>query len=163
MIVQLGGVKIHQAAVEALRENESQDETQFITKTDGFMSFIPPWMLMYFFAGFLKISPCDMTKLRVVVLCFSYFTDNSNLIRFFTNFTFHFMIYIIFNFMLKWFFNFIFDHTLESDLFRLKHKSIAEDFCVLKTFWSPNRSMWRSFTTDKDFFLLTTFWSLAKD
>jgi hypothetical protein len=42
VIVQLGGVKIHQAAVEALRENESQDETQFITKTDGFMSFIPP-------------------------------------------------------------------------------------------------------------------------
>jgi hypothetical protein len=31
-----------------------------------------------FFAGFLWISP-SMTKLRVLVLCFSYFTDNSNM------------------------------------------------------------------------------------
>ncbi len=42
MIVQLRGVKIYVAAVEALRAKESQDETQFTTKIDGFMSFIPP-------------------------------------------------------------------------------------------------------------------------
>ncbi len=151
MIVQLRGVKIYVAAVEALRAKESQDETQFTTKIDGFMSFIPPWM--YFFCNVFKNLTLCMTKLRVLlVLCFSYFTDNSNLLWFFTNFTFHFMTCLIFNCMLKLFFNFIFDHTLESDLFRLKHKSIAAEFCILKTFWSSNRSMWRSFTTDKDFF-----------
>jgi hypothetical protein len=37
---------------------------------------------MYYFAGlfFLKVTLC-MTNLRVLVLCFSYFTDNSNIIR----------------------------------------------------------------------------------
>jgi hypothetical protein len=64
--------------VEALRKKERQDETQFTTKIDGFLSFIPPWMLRYFFPGIsLNLTLC-MTKLRVMVLCFSYFTDNSN-------------------------------------------------------------------------------------
>jgi hypothetical protein len=49
-------VKIYVAVVEALRKKERQDETPFITKIDGFLSFIPRLMLMYFFAGFLKIS-----------------------------------------------------------------------------------------------------------
>jgi hypothetical protein len=40
--VQLGAVKIYVAAVEALRRKERQDETQFTTKDDGFLSFIPP-------------------------------------------------------------------------------------------------------------------------
>jgi hypothetical protein len=45
--------------VESLRKRERQDETQFTTKIDGFPSFIPPWMLMYFFAFFFfGISPC---------------------------------------------------------------------------------------------------------
>jgi len=43
---------IYVAAVEALRKKERQDETQFTTKIDGFVSFIPLRMLMYFFAGF---------------------------------------------------------------------------------------------------------------
>jgi hypothetical protein len=34
-------VKIYAAAVEALRKNERQDETQFTTKIDGFLTFIP--------------------------------------------------------------------------------------------------------------------------
>ncbi len=42
----------------ALRNKESQDETQFTTKIDGFLSFIPRWVLMYSFAGFSWISPC---------------------------------------------------------------------------------------------------------
>jgi hypothetical protein len=63
--------------VEALRKKERQDETQFPTKIDGFLSFHSPIMLMYFFTGFFKnLIPC-MTKLRVLVLCFHYFTDNS--------------------------------------------------------------------------------------
>jgi hypothetical protein len=33
------------------KKKERQDETQFTTKVDGFLSFIPSWMLMYFFAG----------------------------------------------------------------------------------------------------------------
>jgi hypothetical protein len=32
-------VKIYVAAVEALRKKETQDETQFTTKIDGFLSF----------------------------------------------------------------------------------------------------------------------------
>jgi hypothetical protein len=32
---------IYVAAVEALKEKERQDETQFTTKIDGFLSFIP--------------------------------------------------------------------------------------------------------------------------
>jgi hypothetical protein len=34
-------MKIYVAAVEAFRKKERQDETQFTTKTDGFLSFIP--------------------------------------------------------------------------------------------------------------------------
>jgi hypothetical protein len=34
-------VKIYVAAVEALKRKERHDETQFTTKIDGFMSFIP--------------------------------------------------------------------------------------------------------------------------
>jgi hypothetical protein len=41
VVVQFGAVKISVATVEALRKNEGQDETQFPTKIDGFLSFIP--------------------------------------------------------------------------------------------------------------------------
>jgi len=77
VVVQLGAVKIYVAAMDALRKKERQDETQFTTKIDGFLSFIPIWTLLYFFCRFfLNLTLC-MTKLRVQVLCFSYFTDNS--------------------------------------------------------------------------------------
>jgi hypothetical protein len=78
VVVQLGAVKIYVAAVEVLTRNERQDETQFTTKVDGFLSFIPRWKLMYFFAGFFINLTLCMTKLRILVLCFSYFTNNSN-------------------------------------------------------------------------------------
>jgi predicted proteasome-type protease len=42
VVVQLGAVRIYVAVVEVLRKNERQDETQFATKIDGFLSFIPP-------------------------------------------------------------------------------------------------------------------------
>jgi hypothetical protein len=72
VVVQLGAVKTYVAAVEALGKKERQDETQFTTKIDGFLSFIPRWMLMYFFVVFfLNLTLC-ITKLRVLVLCFSY-------------------------------------------------------------------------------------------
>jgi hypothetical protein len=45
-------MKIYVAAVEALRQKERQDETQFTTKIDGFLSFIPPQILMFFFPSF---------------------------------------------------------------------------------------------------------------
>jgi hypothetical protein len=64
-------VKIYVAAVEALRKKERQDETQFTTKIHGFLSFNP----YVFFA--LNLAPW-MTKLRVLVLRFPYFTYNSN-------------------------------------------------------------------------------------
>ncbi len=84
VVAQLGSVKIYVAAVEALRKKERQDETQFTTQIDGFLSFIPPWMLMFFFAGLFLISPCAIRIKTLgkpnsgfLVLCFSYFTDNS--------------------------------------------------------------------------------------
>jgi hypothetical protein len=66
--------------VEALMEKEGHDETQFTTKIHGCSEFhLPPWMLMYFFfASFFYIRTLCMIKLRVPVLCFSYFADNSN-------------------------------------------------------------------------------------
>jgi hypothetical protein len=44
-------VKIYVVAAEALRKKERQDETEFTTKIDGFLSFIPDQMLMYIFAS----------------------------------------------------------------------------------------------------------------
>jgi hypothetical protein len=43
-----------------------------------FWGFFPHWMLMYFFGSFffLNLTLC-MTKLRILMLCFSYFTGNS--------------------------------------------------------------------------------------
>jgi hypothetical protein len=35
-------VEIYVAAIEALRQKERQDETQFTTKIDGFLNFNPP-------------------------------------------------------------------------------------------------------------------------
>jgi hypothetical protein len=42
VVVKLGSVKIYVAAVEALREKERHDETQFTTKIDGVLSLSPP-------------------------------------------------------------------------------------------------------------------------
>ncbi len=43
VLVQVGAMKIYVAAVEELRKKESQDETQFTTKFDGFLSCKPPF------------------------------------------------------------------------------------------------------------------------
>ncbi len=56
VVVQVGAVKIYAAAaVEALKRKKRQDETQFTSKIDGFLSFIPRWMpiVYFFFVGFL--------------------------------------------------------------------------------------------------------------
>jgi len=44
IVVEVGAVKIHEAAaVEVLRKKEGHDETQFITRIDGFQSVpLPP-------------------------------------------------------------------------------------------------------------------------
>jgi hypothetical protein len=39
IVIGVGVVKIYVTSVEALREKERQDETQFSTKIDGFLSF----------------------------------------------------------------------------------------------------------------------------
>jgi hypothetical protein len=58
--IQVGAVKIYVAAVDTLRKNERQGETHEI---DGFVSFTPPWMLMYFCAGVFKSHPVyDQTQ-----------------------------------------------------------------------------------------------------
>ncbi len=43
--------------MEALTRKKRQDETQITTKIDGFLSFLPRWMLVYFIGGFFWISP----------------------------------------------------------------------------------------------------------
>jgi hypothetical protein len=45
VVVQVGGVKIYVAAVEALRKKETQDETQFTTKIGGKTSLGPSCFL----------------------------------------------------------------------------------------------------------------------
>jgi hypothetical protein len=54
--VQVVAVEIYVTAEEALRKKERQDETLLTTKIDGFLSFIPCWMLMYFFLQVFKKS-----------------------------------------------------------------------------------------------------------
>jgi len=58
VVVQVRAVKIHVAPVEALRKNERQDETQFTTKISCTPRHPQPLNLMYFVAGFSKISSC---------------------------------------------------------------------------------------------------------
>jgi hypothetical protein len=41
VVVQVRAVKLYAVGVEALKKKERQDETQFITKIDGFLSFTP--------------------------------------------------------------------------------------------------------------------------
>jgi hypothetical protein len=64
-------------ALKALRKKDRQDETQFPTKIDGFLSFTPPLNANVLFCRFFQKSHPCMTKLRVLVLCFPYFTNNS--------------------------------------------------------------------------------------
>jgi len=64
-------VEIYVAAVEAPRKKERQ------MKIDGFLSFTPLNAKFFFGRFFLNLTLC-MTKLRVLVLCFPYFTDKSN-------------------------------------------------------------------------------------
>ncbi len=73
VVVQVAAVKIYvAAAVEALRKKERQDETQFTTKIDG--EFHPQLNAnVAFFAGFFLKLTLYMTKLRVLVLCLSYY------------------------------------------------------------------------------------------
>jgi hypothetical protein len=79
VVVQLGAVKIYVAAVEGLRKKERQDETQCSPPIWGFSEFHPPLNANVLFCRFFfkNLTLC-MTKLRVLMLCFSYFADNSN-------------------------------------------------------------------------------------
>ncbi len=54
-------MKIHVAAVEALRKKDWRDKTEFTIKIDGFLSLTPPPLdsNAFFFQVFSKISPCD--------------------------------------------------------------------------------------------------------
>jgi hypothetical protein len=81
VVVQLGAVKIYVAALEALRKKERQDETQFTTKIDGVSEFHPQLNANVLFRGFFKNLTLFMTKLRVLVLYFSYLMDNSNMLH----------------------------------------------------------------------------------
>jgi len=67
VVVHVRVVKIYVAAVEALRKKERQDESQCPP---------PPNANVLFGRCFLKSHPV-YDKLRVLLLCLSYFTDNS--------------------------------------------------------------------------------------
>jgi hypothetical protein len=70
VVVHVGGMKIYVAAVEALRKNERQGETQF-TRNRWFSEFASThWMLMYFFRKFLKNLILFMIKFSVLMLYF---------------------------------------------------------------------------------------------
>ncbi len=50
VVVQVGAMKIYAIVVKAFMKKERQNETQFATKIDGYLSFTTPplWMLIYF-------------------------------------------------------------------------------------------------------------------
>jgi len=81
---QVGAVKIYVAAVEALRKKRKDGMKLNYHQNWWYFEFEHPaprppfpWMLTYIFAsGFFNIT-LFMTKLRVLVLCFPYFTDIS--------------------------------------------------------------------------------------
>jgi hypothetical protein len=61
--VQVGAVKIYVIAVEALRKQRKRGWNSETIKIDGFLSFTPPWMLMYFVAVFFESHPLyDQTQ-----------------------------------------------------------------------------------------------------
>jgi hypothetical protein len=70
-------VKLYVAA--ELRKRAIQDESQFTTEIDGFLSFTPPLSANVLFCRFFFNLTLYVTKLRVLVLCLYYFTDNSNI------------------------------------------------------------------------------------
>jgi hypothetical protein len=76
-------VKIYVAAVEALRNKERGGQkrmklTSPRQNNGAFLSFTPIERLLYFFAGFFFWNLTQVwTKLRVLVLCFPDFTENS--------------------------------------------------------------------------------------
>jgi hypothetical protein len=61
-------LKIYVAAVEGLRKKERQDENSVYDQNWWFSEFHSHWMLMYFLAGFLKISPCEWPNSVFVLL-----------------------------------------------------------------------------------------------
>ncbi len=90
IVLHIRPVKIYVAAVEELRKKERQDETQFTTRWNSvyhqnwwFSEFHPPLDCQCIFLQvFFNLTLC-MTKLRVLVMCLSYFTHNS--VAFWTN------------------------------------------------------------------------------
>jgi len=77
VVVQLGAVKIYVAALEALRKKGKTGWNSVYDQNWWFSEFHRPLNANVLFCRFsLNLILC-MTKLRVLVLCFSYFTDNS--------------------------------------------------------------------------------------
>ncbi len=74
--------------MEAFKNKERHDETQFTTNIDGFWSFTPhpppppPPNVTVFFCKFFKNLTLCMKKHRVLMLCLFYFMDNSIVLTF---------------------------------------------------------------------------------
>jgi hypothetical protein len=88
VVVQVGTVKIYVAAVQALRQKETKDETQFTTKIDGkklvwvpVISFCKIFILTYAFDALLcrnwPFSPSDRLTLRITLL-----PNKANILKF---------------------------------------------------------------------------------
>jgi hypothetical protein len=78
VVVQLGAMKIYVAAVEAAREKGKTGWNSVYHQDWWFSEFHPSLNGSVRFCRFFLNLTLHMTKLRVLVLCFSYFTDNSN-------------------------------------------------------------------------------------
>jgi hypothetical protein len=80
VVVHVGAVKIYVVTVEALRKKERRVKTGWNAvwhKKWCISEFDPPWRLMYFCGGFFFNLTRFWTKLRVLMPCFPYFTENS--------------------------------------------------------------------------------------
>jgi hypothetical protein len=76
VVLEVGAVKTYVAWMRELGKKERQDETHITITIKGFQ---PHSMLVYFFASFFFCFTLFMTKLTILVLCFPYFKDNSNI------------------------------------------------------------------------------------
>jgi hypothetical protein len=79
VIVQLGAVKIYVAAVWSVEEKGKIRWNSIYHQNRWFSEFHPPLNANVLFCRFLKNLTLCMTKLRVLVLSFSYFTENSTI------------------------------------------------------------------------------------
>jgi hypothetical protein len=81
VVVHVGAVKIYVAAVEAFSKQEKTGVTQktIQIKIEWFSEFHPVFLFYVLFSRFFENITLFMTKLKVLVVAFPNFMDNSSL------------------------------------------------------------------------------------